>query len=107
MARVGLTAAATDLSAVATTGAGAGVTANNASASVWEIIATGVTTGGTVLIQGSVDGTNWYTISSTTVSATGNTGVSVTGPHPYLRSNVSARTDGTYTTKYSLLIVGS
>lgn len=107
MARVGLTAAADNLTAVVTTGAGATVSASNASQSVWQIVATGVTTGGTLVIQGSVDGTSWYTITSTAVSATGNTGVVVTGAHPYLRSNLTARTDGTFTVSYSLLIVGS
>lgn len=87
----------TNLAAVTTTGAGAAITASNAQSSTWQIIATGVTTGGTVLIEGSLDGTNWYSLSSTAVSATGSTGVSVASQHTFLRSNLSARTDGTYT----------
>lgn len=93
--------ATTDLSAVTTTGAGSGVTAAGAEATV-QILAASVTTGGTVLVQGSLDGTNWATLSTTAVSADGVTGVSITGRWTYLRTNVSARTDGTYTTKIAL-----
>jgi hypothetical protein len=100
MARFALGAVATDLSAVTATGAGTGVQAPEAQYSVWSVTASAVTTGGTVLIQGSLDGTNYYTISTVTVSANGTQHVVVANAHPYLRSNVSARTDGTYTTKY-------
>lgn len=100
MARFAVNAATTDLSAVTATGAGAGVQAPDARYSIWQVTASSVTSGGTVLIQGSLDGTNYYTVSTVTVSANGTQHVVVANAHPYLRSNVSARTDGTYTTKY-------
>ena len=107
MARVGLGNAVTTLSAVTSTGAGSAVDAGNASQSVWQITSASVTTGGTVLVQGSLDGTNWYTLSTTAVSTNTTTGVVVSSTHTYLRANVSARTDGTYTVKYALLIDGA
>jgi hypothetical protein len=100
MARFAVGAVTTDLSAVTSTGAGSGVNAPQARYSVWAVTASSVTTGGTVLIQGSLDGTNYYTISTVTVSANGTQHVVVSACHPYVRSNLSARTDGTYTTKY-------
>ncbi len=94
--------AVTNLDAVTTTGAGSAITAAAADGSTWAITAASVTTGGTVLIQGSLDGTNWATLSTTSVSGNGTTGVSVSARWTYLRGNVSARTDGTYTVKCSL-----
>jgi hypothetical protein len=102
MTRFAVGAASADLSAVTATGAGSGVQAPNARYSIWQVTAASVTSGGTVLIQGSLDGTNWYTVSTVTVSANGTQHVVVAYAHPYLRSNVSARTDGTYTTSYAV-----
>jgi hypothetical protein len=68
------------------------------------IKATGITTGGTVLIEGSHDGTNWYPLATAAISATGNTTGVVTGPvGKYWRVNLSARTDGTYSVAASLV----
>lgn len=94
--------AVTNLNAVTATGAGSSINASASDGSTWVITAASVTSGGTVLIQGSLDGTNWVTLSSTSVSASGSTGVSVTSRWTFLRANVSARTDGTYTVKCSL-----
>ena len=94
--------AVTNLSAVTTTGAGSSIEASDADGATVQITAASVTSGGTVLVQGSLDGSNWATLSTTAVSASGTTGVSVTGRWAYLRTNVSARTDGTYTTKVAL-----
>src|SRR5689334_5181270 len=57
-----------------------------------------ITSGGTVKIQGSEDETTWYDITTIAVTTTGNTSAQVTGPLPrYVRGNLTARTDGTYT----------
>lgn len=67
------------------------------------VVASAVTTGGTVLIQGSHDGTNWATLATQAVSANGTTTGTVTGPiGKYWRVNLSARTDGTYSVAVSL-----
>lgn len=61
------------------------------------VIASVVTTGGTVKLQGSPDGTNWVDLASRAVSANGVTEDSVSDKYfPFLRANVTARTDGTY-----------
>lgn len=97
-----LSGAITNLSAVTATGAGASINGALGDSSTWVITASSVTTGGTVLIQGSLDGTNWVTLSTTSVSGNGSTGVAVTSRWLFLRANVSARTDGTYTVKCCL-----
>ena len=62
------------------------------------IVATGVTTGATVKIQASHDISNWVDINTTTVSATGNTEIEFGDvKKKYVRANITARTDGTYT----------
>jgi hypothetical protein len=100
--RFGLLDPVTNLNAVVATGAGAAIDARRSTGSTWQIVATGVTTGGTVKVQGSVDNLSWYDINTVAVSATGNQKSLVDEPHPYLRANVSARTDGTYTVKCAL-----
>lgn len=61
------------------------------------IEAASVTTGGTVLIEGSNDGTDWYTLATAAITANGKTSGVITGPvGKYWRANLSARTDGTY-----------
>lgn len=102
MARFGLTNPVSNLAAVTATGAGAAVTASASGCSVWAITAASITSGGTVKIQGSLDDTNYYDIASVAVTANGTQYVFVDEPHFYLRANVTARTDGTYTVKYSL-----
>lgn len=62
----------------------------------WWILSATVTTGGTMLIQGSHDGTNWATLLSQAVSASGLLTGTIAGPFKYYRANLSARTDGTY-----------
>lgn len=94
--------ATTNLSAVVTTGAGSSVEVAGRPFTV-QIDASSVTTGGTVLVQGSLDASTWGTVSTTAVSANGTTLVSSTNPYKYIRTNVSARTDGTYTTKIAVM----
>lgn len=93
-------AATTSLSAVTSTGAGTAVDLGVAiQQPVMAVLASAVTTGGTIVLQGSLDNTNWYTIASGTISANGTTVVAATTPTParYLRANLTVRTDGTYT----------
>jgi hypothetical protein len=91
------------LNAVTATGAGTsvdlGVTICNP---VMEVLAASVTSGFTIRLEGSLEGTNWYPIASATVAANGTTVVTastaVAGdiiPARFLRANVTARTDGT------------
>jgi hypothetical protein len=71
---------------------------------IWVIRASGVTTGGVVLIQGceknSATATDWYTIATVSVTANGSyyAMVPLGEIHEYQRSNLSVRTDGTYST---------
>lgn len=91
----------TDLSAVTATGAGSGITVNGRPF-VAAVTAASVTSGGTVKVQGSIDdGTNWFDLATVTVTADGTQLVSVDTPVHKARTNVTARTDGTYTTKMS------
>jgi len=92
----------TNLNAVVTTATGDAVEGSTGDGSSWVITGASVTTGGTVLIEGSLDGTTWATLSTTSVGATGSTAVSVTGRWAWLRARVSARTDGTFTVKCAL-----
>ena len=86
------------LSAVTTTGASAARAVEDSTAKTIYILAASVTSGGTVTIDASPDGTNWVTLNTTTVTANGVTEVAIVGlVNKYIRVNLSARTDGTYT----------
>lgn len=64
------------------------------------IIAASVTTGATVTVEASPDGTNWFTVHTEAVTANGNTGpIYAPGRMDQVRASVSSRTDGTYTVK--------
>ena len=94
----------TNLDAVTTTTAGSAVRLEDDTHIRVLIKASSVTSGGTVLIQGSDDGgTTWYTVDTTTVSADGTTIVVLDEVDLWqeMRTNLSARTDGTYTTTIS------
>ena len=105
------------LSAVVVDGAGTALQLDNGRSYErlrWYVIASAVTTGATVTIEVSPDGTNWAVAATSAVSATGDDGhhrvVSATGvtsgtidsPFAYVRAKVASRTDGTYTVKYEL-----
>jgi len=91
-------ASSTILDAVTATGASATIDAQNWVNKTFYIIASSVTTGGTVTIETSADGTNWAVIGTVTVDGNGTDEVAVTGMfHRYVRANVATRTDGTYT----------
>lgn len=89
----------------AATGAGPSVYTNGMGRVLWVCRVTAVTTGGTVLVQGceydSGVAEDWYTIYTFTVSASGTQYCQVLADeqHMFMRTNVSARTDGTYSTK--------
>jgi hypothetical protein len=89
------------LSAVTATGAGSTIDLGLRTLDVirWWILASAVTTGGTVKIQVSNDGTNWADAATQAVAANGLLTGTVSGPFRYIRGNLTARTDGTYTVK--------
>jgi hypothetical protein len=83
-----------------------GVTATGASSAVesfpydrfsFFINASSVTTGATVKIQTKSPNDDWVDLSTTTVSADGDTLVEKSGAYEQVRANITARTDGTYT----------
>lgn len=77
------------LSAVVATGAGPSYELPAAS-TVFQVA--GITTA-TVVIQGSLDGTNWVALNSFTADG----GYALTSPWKYVRANVTAWTSGTIT----------
>lgn len=60
------------------------------------VTAASVTTGGTVQLQTSRDGTDWVSAASMTVNADGEWTTTADGPGRYWRLQLTARTDGTY-----------
>jgi len=83
----------------ATSGASTVLTSQGAKNYTVVVTAEGVTTGATVYLQGTADGTNWYDIASTSISANGTTDLNVTNEcHSTLRVNIPASgyTDGSY-----------
>lgn len=102
MGAFGIGGGVTNLSAVTATGTGVMIPAARASGSTWSVKAATVTAGGTVLVEGSLNNADWYTVATLAVTATGNKYIKVDEPHPFLRANLSARTDGTYTVQCAL-----
>lgn len=89
---------ATLLSAVTSTGASGTVDTYSWSEKTFYVVASSVTTGGTIKIQTSPDNSNWADIAEEDITANGTTEIAVTGMfHRYIRANLSSRTDGTYT----------
>jgi len=83
-----------------------GVTATGASSAIasldfdrfsFFINASSVTTGATVKIQTKSPNDDWVDLSTTAVSADGDTLVEKSGAYAEVRANITARTDGTYT----------
>jgi len=60
-------------------------------------VATGVSTGATIVIEAQDDFGNWIIIHTEAIAATGNTFADISGAHSNVRARVSAWTDGTYT----------
>jgi hypothetical protein len=86
------------LTAVTSTGASSWVDVSTATE--WTILteASSVTTGGTMLIEAKDSAGTAVTIDSTAIAADGDTWITSSVPIVAVRSNLSARTDGTYTT---------
>ncbi len=83
------------LSTVTSTGASA--SENTLGSDVFTLYtkATSVTSGFTIDLEGSPDGTTWFQLATRTVSANRNFADSVQAAAQFLRANVTARTDGT------------
>jgi hypothetical protein len=87
------------LSAVTATGAGTTVDTSKLSRFAMFVVASAVTSGGTVKVEAlSPDGTTWALVpnATITVTANGTTCVAFEGPWTSLRANLTARTDGTF-----------
>lgn len=95
---------ALNLSGATATGAGDAIFTGDKGMVQWICRPTAVTTGGVVLIEGcdknSGAAADWYTIATFTVTANKAQYAVVTEneTHQFMRSNLSTRTDGTYTT---------
>ena len=88
----------TVLDGVTATGASSGFNAVDWNNKTFYIIAADVSTGGTVNIEVSGDESSWVSIQDVAVTANGVTEVAISNIlNKYIRANVSARTDGTYT----------
>ena len=87
----------TNLSAVTATGAGPAINSSKFNKIGVQYTASSVSTGGTVLLQGSNDNSNWATLDTEAISANGTTHYQGDIKFKYVRANLSARTDGTYT----------
>lgn len=88
----------TTLSAVVTATAGTAKPCLGYNSITIVVTASSVTTGGTVVIQGSADGTNYYTIDTISVTGNGSQYCSIIAEkHAFVRPNLTVRTDGTYT----------
>lgn len=88
----------TNLNAVVAVTAGSSIDASSYNSFTVQYIATDVTNGGTIKLQGSLDDTNWYDIDEEAITKNGSTYYSVSyEKHKYIRANLTARTDGTYT----------
>ena len=88
-----LSAAKTLLSAVTATGASTAIQCDGGAPAFLQV--NGITTA-TVAFQGSLDGTNWYTLGS---ALTADGIVTVANAPRYLRANCTAYTSGTITAK--------
>jgi len=88
-----LTAPITLLSAVGATGASTAVQVDTGQPAFLQV--SGITSA-TVVLQGSLDGTNWSTIGT---ALTANGIVTVQNAPKYLRANVTAWTSGSITAK--------
>jgi len=92
----------TSLSAAVATGGGTEYDTNGRSNLTMQTNATNVTTGGTVLLEGSLDGINWTTLATDAITGNGTTFVEhgnsdTQSYYPKVRARLSIRTDGTYT----------
>lgn len=90
--------AVTLLDGVTATGASDAQDVSSYDKKTFHVVASSVSTGGTVKIQTSLDNTNWVDLHEESITANGTTEIAVNGyKHKYIRANLTARTDGTYT----------
>jgi len=84
------------LDGVESTGASSAYNTNGRGKITMIVVASGVTSGATVALEGSADGSSWYTIGSINVTANGAFYISKNEAHPMIRANITSRTDGKY-----------
>lgn len=95
----------TMLNAATATGASTEVDVSNYRNVCIHIISSSITSGATVTVEHSLNGTNYATLSTTTVSANGTIQIDITEQAmKFIRTSITARTDGTFTT---LLFAGN
>ena len=88
----------TMLNAVVATGASSAVGCLEHNKMTFHIIASSVSTGGTMKIQHTLDGTNYYGVATINITSNGVSEVVVENQvYKKVRANLTARTDGTYT----------
>lgn len=94
------------LNAVLVTGAGTAVQTFNAQRAFYGSVAGTGSVTATILVQGSLDNSNWLTIATITLSGTtsASDGCVLEGPWAYVRGNVSAMTG---TSAAATLIMGT
>lgn len=95
----------TILDGVTSTGASDAFDISKYTKSTFHIISSLITDGGTIKLQHSLDGTNYYDFAEKSITANGVTEIIVENQiYRYVRANLTARTDGTYTV---LMLVGN
>ena len=85
------------LDAVTATGHSFEVDASQYNRANFQIVASSVSSGATIQIQASHDGTNWAVLSDNVISADGITDIQLSGKWKNLRAACTSYTDGTYT----------
>lgn len=92
----------TSLDGVTAAGASSAVRASYCRAVAFTIKGNGLTSGATVKVQGantdSSDDEDWWDLDSSLISADGTTEVIEEFPPPFVRTNITSYTDGTWTT---------
>lgn len=89
----------TNLSAVTAIIAGASVDVSSYHNFTVHVISSAVSIGGTVTVEHSLDGTNWATIATFAITSNTTNELSISQEaRKYLRTNLTVRSDGTYTT---------
>ena len=84
------------LNAVTSTGASTDQDVENYTKFTFSITSSSVTSGGVVKIQGSMDGTNYYDMSTSNISSDVTTYQTISDEqHKYMRANLTTRYDGT------------
>lgn len=85
----------TALSAVTSTGAGSSNSLGSGlEKHTWEIVVTGAPATVSITLQGSIDGTNWYTLDTSTTTTSEMRHV-VNKPVRFIRANLGTLTGGT------------